>query len=90
MARPAIRASANKTMKMKNKTLAIPAAAAEIPVKPNNAAIIETIKNISAHRNIEFLLLKKVEFKWLYGEIDFKFDLLSKRGVEPFLYHFVF
>jgi hypothetical protein len=32
--------------------LAIPAAAAEIPVNPNNAAMIEIIKKNSAHLSI--------------------------------------
>jgi hypothetical protein len=40
-------------MKMKNNIFAIPAAAAEIPPKPNKAATSEMIKNISAQRNIE-------------------------------------
>lgn len=39
----------NNTKKMKNKTLAMPEAAAAMPVKPNKAAMIEMIKNIKAH-----------------------------------------
>lgn len=42
----------NNTKKMKNKTLAMPEAAAAIPVKPNRPAIIEMIKNINAHLSI--------------------------------------
>lgn len=49
---PAIIAIRNNTIKMKNKILAIEAAPAAIPVKPNTAATIATIKNISAQRNI--------------------------------------
>ncbi len=37
---------------MKNKNFAIPAAATETPVKPNNAAMTAMMKNIIAHRNI--------------------------------------
>ncbi|GAA0562690.1 hypothetical protein GCM10009415_50950 [Chitinophaga japonensis] len=37
---------------MKNNTLAMEAAPAAIPPKPNTAAIIATIKKISAQRNI--------------------------------------
>lgn len=39
-------------MKIKNRTFAISAEATEIPVKPNNAATIETIKKNNAHFNI--------------------------------------
>jgi hypothetical protein len=49
---PAMSAIRNNTMKTKNKILAIDAAPAAIPVKPNTAATIATIKNISAQRNI--------------------------------------
>jgi hypothetical protein len=42
----------NKTKKTKNKILAIPAAPAAIPPKPNTAAIIATIKKITDQRNI--------------------------------------
>src|SRR5215472_6796344 len=40
------------TMKMKKSTLAIPAAAAEIPVKPNKPAMIETMKKNNANLSI--------------------------------------
>lgn len=49
---PAISAIRNNTIKTKNKILAMEAAPAAIPVKPNTAATIATIKNISAQRNI--------------------------------------
>ena len=49
---PAIIAIKNNTIKTKNKILAMDAAPAAIPVKPNTAATIATIKNISAQRNI--------------------------------------
>jgi hypothetical protein len=39
-------------MKIKNRILAIPAAAAAIPTKPNRAAIKAMMKNASAQRNI--------------------------------------
>jgi len=42
----------NRTIKMKNKILAIPAAPAAIPPKPNMAAIIATTKKITVQRNI--------------------------------------
>jgi len=42
----------NNTIKTKNRILAIDAAPAAIPVKPNTAAIIATIKKISAQRNM--------------------------------------
>jgi hypothetical protein len=41
-----------RTIKTKKINLAIPAAAAEIPVKPNKAATREIIKNITTHLNI--------------------------------------
>jgi len=41
-------------MKIKNKTLAIPAAPAAIPTKPNTPAMIAIIKKITVHRNILF------------------------------------
>jgi len=40
------------TRKIKKSIFAIPADAADIPVKPNKAAIIEMMKKISAHLNI--------------------------------------
>lgn len=39
---------------MKNKTLAIPAAPAAIPPKPNIPAIIAKITNVIVQRNIVF------------------------------------
>jgi len=44
----------NKTRKMKNRILAIDAAPAAIPPKPNNAAINAMTKNIMTHRNIMY------------------------------------
>lgn len=42
----------NNKIKMKNNTLAIVAAPAAIPVKPNSAAIIATTKKMRVQRNI--------------------------------------
>jgi hypothetical protein len=41
----------NTTKKIKNRILAIPAAAPAIPPKPRNAAMIAIMKNVNAHRN---------------------------------------
>jgi hypothetical protein len=49
---PKISVSTNKTTKMKNKTFAIDAAPALIPVKPNSPAMMATTKKIKAQRNI--------------------------------------
>lgn len=49
---PKIKTRINKTRKIKNNTLAIEAAPAAIPVKPNIAATIAMIKNIAAHLSI--------------------------------------
>ncbi len=49
---PATSAITNKTKNIKNKILAMDAAPAAIPVNPNTAATIATIKKISAQRNI--------------------------------------
>lgn len=49
---PVSKEIANNTRKIKNKILAMPAALEAIPPKPNTAAIIATIKNMSAQRNI--------------------------------------
>ncbi len=46
--------SKNKTIKMKNKTFAMEAAPAAIPPNPKIAAMIATIKNPKAQRNIVF------------------------------------
>jgi len=48
--------------KMKKRILAIPAAAAEIPVNPKSAAMIATIKKIIAHLSMMRLLKIKVTF----------------------------
>ena len=45
-----------KTRKMKNRILAIPAAAAAMPVNPNKAAISAITKKIAAHFSIFPLL----------------------------------
>ena len=42
----------NKTIKIKNNTLAISAAPAAMPVNPNTAAISAIIKNVADHFNI--------------------------------------
>ena len=47
-----MRESKNKTIKMKNNTLAIDAAPAAIPPKPKIAAIIATTKKVIVQRNI--------------------------------------
>lgn len=52
MDEPAMIAIKNKTIKTKNKIFAMEAAPTAIPVKPNTAATIATIKNISAQRNM--------------------------------------
>jgi len=49
---PAINITRKSTMKIKNKTLAILAAPAAIPVNPSTAAIIAIMKNVAAHLNI--------------------------------------
>jgi hypothetical protein len=49
---PKIKTRINKTRKIKNNTLAIEAAPAAMPVKPNMAATIAMIKNIAAHLSI--------------------------------------
>ena len=55
---PVISDIINNTIKIKNKTLAIPAAPAAIPPKPNIPAIIARIIKITVHRNIiiEFIV----------------------------------
>lgn len=52
----------NNTRKMKNKTRAIVIAPAAIPVKPNIAAMIATIKKTSAHHNIVISHAPVLEF----------------------------
>jgi len=49
---PKIKTRINKTRKIKNSTLAIEAAPAAMPVKPNMAATMAMIKNIAAHLSI--------------------------------------
>lgn len=52
---------------MKNKTLAIEAAPAAIPPKPNTAAMIAIIKNVTVQRNIilKFGYLICIYFKYI-------------------------
>jgi hypothetical protein len=45
-----------RTRKIKNRILAIPAETIAIPVKPNIAATIATIKNIKDHFSIRYFL----------------------------------
>ncbi len=49
---PNINDRRNNTTNRKNKNLAIPAALAATPPKPNIAAMIATTKNITVQRNI--------------------------------------
>lgn len=49
---PNINVSINKTRKIKNNTLAIEAAPAAIPVKPNMAAMIAMTTKMTAHLSI--------------------------------------
>ena len=49
---PPINERRNKTIKIKNKTLAIVAAPAAIPPKPKIAAITATIRKMTVQRNI--------------------------------------
>lgn len=49
---PKIKVKTNKTIKIKNRTLAIEAALAAIPANPKIAAMIAIIKNITAHLSI--------------------------------------
>ncbi len=53
--RPPIKDSRNNTIKIKNNTLAIPAADAAIPKKPNIPAIIAMTRKIIVQRNIGLL-----------------------------------
>lgn len=52
MVKPAISKITKITTKIKNNTLAIAAAPAAMPVKPNSAAISEMIKKNKAHFSI--------------------------------------
>src|SRR5687767_8165795 len=49
---PATRLSTNRTRNTKNRILAMPAAPAAMPPKPNRAAINATTRNISAQYNM--------------------------------------
>ena len=49
---PEMREIRNSTIKMKNNTLAIPAALAAIPPNPNIAAMIATTRKIIVQRNM--------------------------------------
>jgi hypothetical protein len=49
---PNTNAPIKRTRKIKNNILAIDAAPAAMPVKPNTAAIIAIMKNVAAHFNI--------------------------------------
>ena len=69
---PPIIASKNNTIKTKNIILAIAAAPTAIPVKPNTAATIATIKNISAQRNM------CLRFKLIINSISFNEHLCQK------------
>ena len=61
---PKMSVRTNSTTKIKNKTFAIPAEAAEIPVKPKRPAIIAITKKMSAQRNIKILFLA---FKFVFS-----------------------
>jgi hypothetical protein len=52
---PAIKLSTNNTRKIKNKILAIPAAPAAIPPKPNMAAIIAITRKMIVQRSISLI-----------------------------------
>jgi len=56
---PKINEIRNNTIKTKNRILAIDAAPAAIPPKPNTAAIIAIIKNVTVQRNISLGFIKK-------------------------------
>jgi hypothetical protein len=66
--RPNMSETRNNTMKMKNKTLAIPAAPAATPPNPKIAAMIATIKNITVQRSIKNDFSLK---KWLHYFAEF-------------------
>ena len=56
---PNKRERTNKTRKMKNKTLAMPAAPAAMPPNPKMAAIMATIRKMTVQRNILIDLLNE-------------------------------
>jgi hypothetical protein len=47
-----MRESKNRTIKMKKRIFAMPAAPAAMPPKPNMAAMMATTKNMTVQRNI--------------------------------------
>jgi hypothetical protein len=53
---PVMRDITNKTRKIKNKTLAIPAAPDAIPPNPKIAATMAMIRNVTVHRSIVIVL----------------------------------
>ena len=61
---PSMTATKNSTIKIKKRTLEIPAALAAIPVNPNSAATKATTKKINDQRNIIFVF--KVNIKSNY------------------------
>ena len=50
--RPKMSDKRNRTIKIKNRILAIEAAPAAIPPNPNTAAIMATIRKVTVQRNI--------------------------------------
>ena len=56
-----MRTRRNKTIKIKNNTLAISAAPAAIPVNPNIAAISAIIKNVADHFNITLVFYGSIK-----------------------------
>jgi hypothetical protein len=74
-------------MKIKNRILAIPAAAAAIPKKPNIAAMIATIRNTTAHPNMappegaSFFLPLRTPFLEAGCKTHNRCDSVSKAGL---------
>jgi hypothetical protein len=60
---PNIKVNRNKTIKMKNNTLAMDAAPAAMPVKPKIAAMIAITIKITAHLSIISIFNKRIEIK---------------------------
>jgi len=58
---PKISEMTKRTIKIKNKTFAIPAAPAAMPPKPNIAAMMATIKKITVQRNIGLIFMMNNE-----------------------------
>lgn len=76
----------NLKIKIKNRILAIPAAAVDIPVNPKIAATIAMIKKINTQYNVFIFKLKKANKNsdWLTQELsscEFKDKRLDKRFV---------